>query len=98
MRRNDVIDTLRAHQRELNELGVQRVAVFGSVARGEDGEGSDLDLVVGFTDPPRHSLLDVVRVQRTLSDWLGTNVDVAVEPLQNPRFRSRVEQDLVRAF
>jgi hypothetical protein len=33
MKRDDVIDTLRAHQRELNELGVQRVAVFGSVAR-----------------------------------------------------------------
>jgi predicted nucleotidyltransferase len=53
---------------------------------------------VAFTNPPRHSLLDVVRVQRTLSDWLGTEVDLAVEPLQNPRFRSRVEQGRVRAF
>ena len=94
----DVIATLRAHEGEVKGLGIRRAALFGSVARGENRDHSDLDLVVAFEEPPRHSLVDVARVQRTLSALLGTNVDLAVEPLQTDRFRAHVEQDLVRAF
>jgi predicted nucleotidyltransferase len=98
MKRDEVIATLRAHERELKDLGVLRVAVFGSVARGDDRGDSDVDLVVAFDEGQRHSLVDVARVHRTLSTLLRAEVDLAVEPLQTARFRAHVEQDLVRAF
>jgi len=98
MNREEVIATLRTHERELRDLGIRRVAVFGSVARGDNREDSDVDLVVAFDEPPRHSLIDVSRVQQALSTLLGTEVDLAVEPIQTARFRAHVEQDLVRAF
>jgi hypothetical protein len=48
--------------------------VFGSVARGEDDEGSDLDLLVDATD--RASLFDIAGLEIDLADLLGVRVDV----------------------
>lgn len=50
------------------------VAVFGSVARGEDGQRSDVDFLVEFE--PGSSLFDVVRLEGALSELLGCPVDV----------------------
>ena len=62
--------------------------VFGSVLRGQDEEGSDLDLLV---DPmPETSLMDVARIQGDLEELLGVSVDV-LTPLSLPEsYRSRV--------
>ena len=46
MKRDDLISTLRAHEPELKAAGVASLAVFGSVARGDDREDSDVDVVV----------------------------------------------------
>jgi uncharacterized protein len=51
-----------------------RIAVFGSVARGEAGPGSDLDLLVDFE--PGTSLLDHVGLFQDLEELLGIGVDV----------------------
>lgn len=50
------------------------VAVFGSLARGEDRSGSDIDLLVEFE--PGSSLLDVARMSDELTDLLGRPVDI----------------------
>jgi predicted nucleotidyltransferase len=42
----DVLATLRAHEAELRAAGIRRLSLFGSVARGEAGPDSDVDLVV----------------------------------------------------
>lgn len=52
----------------------RRIAVFGSVARGDEGPGSDLDFLVEFE--PGSSLFDLVRLQDDLSALLGHPVDV----------------------
>jgi predicted nucleotidyltransferase len=49
MERNDAITKLRAHEAELRELGVEHLYLFGSTARGEAREDSDVDL---FFDHP----------------------------------------------
>jgi len=62
--------------------------VFGSVLRGEDTEGSDLDILV---DPaPRTSLLDVVRVQRLIEDVVQVRVDLLTPGDLPPKFREQV--------
>ncbi len=52
----------------------QRIAIFGSVARGEEDIGSDIDFLVEFQ--PGSSLFDLVRLQEELEGLLGHRVDV----------------------
>src|SRR5699024_12611185 len=54
--------------------GVAPPKVFGSVARSEDGPGSDLDLVVEFTD--EHDIVDLLALEAELSDLLTVPVDI----------------------
>src|SRR6266508_3040652 len=52
----------------------RRVRLYGSVARGQERDGSDIDLLVDFT--PGSSLVDLMRLNRELEDLLGNPVDV----------------------
>ena len=77
------------HRERIRQLvldaGMANPRVFGSVVRGEDTEGSDLDLLV---DPgPRTSLLDMVRVQDALEKATGVRVDLRTPGDLHPRFR-----------
>jgi hypothetical protein len=66
-RRDEIVELAARHH-------ARNVRVFGSVARGEETEASDVDLLVD-TDPGR-SLLDQVRLRRELGELLGVDVDV----------------------
>lgn len=69
---------LREHREDILELasqhGATNVRVFGSVARGQDKRGSDVDLLVEMESG--RSLLDQVRLRRVLRELLGVEVDV----------------------
>jgi predicted nucleotidyltransferase len=52
----------------------RRVRLFGSVARGQERPGSDIDLLVDFD--PDSSLFDLIRLTRELEELLGLPVDV----------------------
>ena len=79
----------------LRKYGVVRAAIFGSFARGEAGEGSDLDLLVEFEED--RSLLDLVGLKVELEDMLGIRVDVVTYSSLHPRIRERVlkEQEVI---
>lgn len=72
----------------LKRAGVKRSAVFGSIARGEDAETSDLDLLVELGDGK--SLLDVVALQQELEDRLRKRVDVVEYSALKPRLREAI--------
>jgi predicted nucleotidyltransferase len=79
------------HQRVLSlaaARGASRVRVFGSVAKGLDHEGSDLDLLVDL--PANTSLLAVVGLQQELSDALGIRVDLCTERELHPDLAPRI--------
>ena len=96
---DDVIATLRAHEPELKAAGVARLRLFGSVARGEHGTGSDVDIVVAFDEANGGmSLLDLVHVENHLSDLLGVPVDLVQEKSLKSRVRHNVEREAVVAF
>ena len=81
------IEGLRRRRGEI--LGIarrrraRRVAVFGSVARGDAHPGSDVDLLVDFE--PGASLLDHVGLFQDLEDLLGVGVDVVTRSALKPR-------------
>jgi hypothetical protein len=67
---------------------VTSVSVFGSTARGEATQESDIDLLVEFGE--RKSLLDLVRLERELSATLGRKVDLLTKDALSPYLRERI--------
>ncbi len=85
-------EALPKHREIIRQLvlqaGMANPRVFGSVVRGEDTDGSDLDILV---DPaPRASLLTMVRLQDQLEDVTGIKIDLRTPGELHPRFRERV--------
>ncbi|MFM9967651.1 MAG: nucleotidyltransferase family protein [Burkholderiales bacterium] len=70
------------------KAGARNVRVFGSVARGDDGEESDLDLLVDWT--PQTSMFDVGGLVADLQALVGRRVDVISPRQLHPRFRPAV--------
>lgn len=73
--------------------GAGHVRVFGSLARGEAGPESDLDLLI--TLDPERSLLDLIALQQSLEDLLGRKVDVVTEASVSPHIRPQLLRDAV---
>ena len=69
--------------------GAQRLRIFGSVARGEDHEGSDIDLLIDM--PAGTSLLQIVGLQQDIEDALGMRVDLCTERELHPSLRPRCQ-------
>jgi predicted nucleotidyltransferase len=80
-------------KRIIRQAGGRDVRVFGSVARGEDGPGSDIDLL--FRADRAHSLMELGRVERDLSALLGAPVDLVPEASLKPGARDRILQEAV---
>lgn len=73
--------------------GARNVRVFGSVARGEANEESDLDLLVEL-DPDR-TLMDLGGLLMEIQSLLPVRVDIATEGLLRPKVRGRALSDAV---
>ena len=97
MKRDTVLNTLRAHEIELKKLGVERLYLFGSVSRDEAGARSDIDLFFDFNDP-KFSLIELIGVQNHLSDLLQNPADVRTRGSLHPALRAGIEQAAVQVF
>ena len=74
---------------------IKRLGIFGSAARGEANEASDVDLLVEFKHGAPASLFDMVRMQDELSRLFGRKVDLATAAvLENPYRRRAILKDL----
>ena len=87
---------MREHKDELQQrFGVKSLAVFGSVARGEAGPDSDVDILVGF-DPHAHAgLFKMVELKEFLEEILGCPVDIVTLDGLRPWMRERVKREVV---
>ena len=94
MDRQTALDLLAAHRPVLVErFGVRRLALFGSVARGTAREDSDVDILVGFDQPPTGD--QYFGTQFYLEDLLGRPVDLVTETALRERLRPYVERDAI---
>ena len=93
---------LRAHRAEFEGMGVRHLALFGSQARGEADEASDIDVAVVFDDATQAEGLAYFarrqRVANRLSAILAAEVDLSDEAMQRPMVRASYEADRVYAF
>lgn len=75
------------------KYGARNVRVFGSVARGDADDRSDVDFVVEFDE--NSSLMDHAAMLLELEELLGRKVDVAPEKTLRPRVRERVLNEAI---
>lgn len=71
---------------------ISMIGIFGSTARGEAAESSDIDLIVKLSKPK--SLLSLVRLERNLSEALGKKVDLLTEGAISPYLKDRILKEL----
>jgi predicted nucleotidyltransferase len=93
-----VIQTLRQHERELKQAGIVHLRLFGSVARNEASQHSDIDLLAEFDKSRRLSLVIVGSIQSRLSELLGVDVDLSSAEWMKEPVRSRVLSEAILAF
>lgn len=102
MDRQTIIARLKAHEPELRQAGITGLSIFGSQARGEATEQSDVDLAVRI-DPAALGtgfayFAGIERLQSKLKGILGREVDVVMEPARRASLRSAIERDRTVAF
>jgi predicted nucleotidyltransferase len=98
MKRDEVISKLRAHEAELRAAGIVRIAVFGSVARGDNSPDSDVDLLADFDNAKHYTLLTMGRLESRLADLLGTQVDLSSPEWLKESVKNKALSEAVLAF
>ena len=92
--RDQIIEKLRTFKNENAEkYGIESMAQFGSVARGEHNENSDVDLLIKFKSP---SLYLYAELSDALETILGRRVDIISESARKrPEFIAEISKDLI---
>lgn len=95
MERSQVLELLHDHMAELTGMGVQSLALFGSVARDEATPTSDVDPLIEFSVPV--GLFEYFTVRERLEEILGARVDLVTPGGLKPRIRERVLREAISA-
>ncbi len=88
------IRILKKHEEELHAQGVKSLALFGSVARDEVQEDSDVDLLVEFNRPI--GMFHFLRVRRYLSELLGKDVGLVTHHALREKMRDDILKEAIR--
>jgi predicted nucleotidyltransferase len=89
------IEALRLHRQAILQAaarhGVRNVRVFGSIVRGDDQHGSDVDFLVDVE--PGRTLLDIIGLEQDLGELLEREVDVLTEAGLSPYLEKRIRTE-----
>jgi predicted nucleotidyltransferase len=97
MNRNTAITALQAHEAELKQLGVDHLYLFGSTARDEAHDDSDVDLFFDY-QKGKFGLFELMDVQERTSNILGRKADIMTRDSLHRTLRQRIEAAAVRVF
>jgi uncharacterized protein len=96
--RDRVVECLRASRADLQVRGVRRLALFGSLARGEARADSDVDVAVEIEPGRSFSLIRLEETRQMLEARLGRRVDLGEIDAFRPAVRAAFERDRVDVF
>jgi predicted nucleotidyltransferase len=94
-RRDEILQALRDAKPLLDTFGVGKLSLFGSFARDEAREDSDVDLLVEFNRPT--GLFEFVRLQRELGTHIGRPIELVTPAALKPQLRDRILSEAVVA-
>jgi predicted nucleotidyltransferase len=97
MKRAVALELLKKHEAELRQLGVEHLYMFGSTARDQAKDDSDIDL---FFDHARGQLglFQLMEVKERANDILGQRTDIMTRASLHPVLRKRIEETAVLVF
>jgi predicted nucleotidyltransferase len=93
-----VLETLKAHETELRQLGVRHAAVFGSVARGQERPDSDIDVLVDLDPELTIGVFQYARLKLYIGGLLGGASDVVNRRKLKPLLRDNILREAVNVF
>lgn len=94
MNREEILRMLSSHKQELIEhFGVKRLSLFGSLARDEARDDSDMDILVEFSDTP--TARDYFGLLFWLEDHVPRKIDLVTDRALRPELRPYVEKDKI---
>jgi predicted nucleotidyltransferase len=96
MNREEVLQILRTHQQELQNLGVKSLELFGSVARNEARSDSDVDLLAELSESM--SLFQFIEAKLYIQDLLKCPVDMGIKDALREHLRQPILEDIVYVF
>ena len=100
--RTNLLATLRAHEAELRARGIEAITLFGSVAPGDAGAQSDVDLAIRpgatFSAGEFDYFGQLENLREHLVALLGCEVDLVEESPRDQRLKQVIEREGVRAF
>ena len=93
----DTVSTLKVHEKFIRQkFGVKRIGIFGSFARGEEREDSDLDVLVEFEEGPGRKTFDnYMDLKFFFEDLFGREVDLVTEKALKPQLKDIIMKDVV---
>lgn len=94
----EVLRGLRELEPRLRKRGVAALWVFGSVARGEAGPQSDVDLLFEFSPGGERSLFDIQRIKEEIQAALGYAIDLGELSTLTAKAAETAARDMVRVF
>lgn len=93
MIREKILSTLKSHIKDFKRFHVASLAIFGSVARDDDGPDSDVDVLVRFEGQATFDLY--MELKFYLEDLCKRKVDLVSEKALKPNLKKYIERDLV---
>ena len=97
MKRDEALRILSKNRERLKEFSVKSIAIFGSVARDEATEASDLDVLVEFEEGKPVGLLTFVGLMHYLEEVLGCKVDLATPEALRDEMREDILKEAIHA-
>jgi predicted nucleotidyltransferase len=94
----EIIRTLKAHEADLRRRGVEHVALFGSLARGEGRLDSDIDIMLDLDPAVRVTVWDYAEIVEYIRSLVGSRADVANRETLRSHIRPSAEREALRAF
>jgi uncharacterized protein len=98
MKRADAIAALTKEAEAVKALGATSLYLFGSTARDEARDDSDLDVFIEYEHGTGFSLVDLVGIKHHLEDRLGIAVDVTTRDSLHPILKQKIEASAQRVF